>query len=330
MQAQAIVVREPGQVRLEAVTTPEPTADDVVVRVTHSWISPGTEGSFIRGERLDGETARLPSDPLPFPLVPGYQKIGVAEWVGANIHDVAVGDTVFAAMSYVEGMLFGAGGHVSPAVTPRNGIWTLPKDVDPLAFSGLVLTQVGYNCGTRPTVAAGDAAVVIGDGLVGQWAAQTLAQRGAQVLLAGRHATRLAHFSAPGCDTFNTQHHDLVAEVRAWAADGVQVVVDTVGSLASIDQLLPLLRHDGHLVSAGFYGANSAIAIQRLRPGEITLHAPSGWSTPRMNATRDLIASGALQTLPLITHRFPIAAAAEAFAVALTDRSALGVVLDWE
>ena len=39
----------------------------------------------------------------------------------------------------------------------------------------------GYNCGTRAPLAPGEAAVVIGDGLVGHWAAQTLAWCGAAV-----------------------------------------------------------------------------------------------------------------------------------------------------
>ena len=331
MKAQAVVVREPNRVALETVTMPDPTDDDVVVRVTHSWISPGTEGSFVRGERLDGETARTPTDPLPFLLVPGYQKVGVAEWVGANVHDIAIGDTVFAAMSYVDGVLFGFGGHVSPAVTPRSGIWAVPNYIDPVAFSGLVLTQVGYNyCGMRPTVMPGDVAVVIGDGLVGHWAAQTLAHRGAQVMLAGRHNQRLEHFSAPGCQLINSTQIDLRAAAAERAKQGIQVLIDTVDSVATIEQLLPDMRHDGHIVSAGFHGSNGTIDIQRLRGRELTLHAPSGWRGQRMEATRTLIAQGALQTIPLITHHFPITAAAEAFDIALNDRRSLGVILDWQ
>lgn len=331
LQSQAIVVREPGRVAVERVSVPAPTPHDVVVRVTHSWISPGTEGSFIRGERLDGETARRPTDPLPFPLVPGYQKVGVAEWVGDAVSHVAVGETVFAAMSRVDDVLFAAGGHVSPAVTPADGVWSLPQDSSPLAFSGLVLTQVGYNCAMRPTLAPGDAAVVIGDGLVGHWSAQALRLRGARVLLVGRHEARLSRLAPEqGIDRLNSRSTELAAAVGSWAPEGIQAVIDTVGSVETIVQLLPHMRRQGHLVSAGFLGAHGAIDIQQLRPRELTLHAPSGWTRSRMDATRDHITSGALLTEPLITHRFPLAAAADAFAVALNDRTALGVIIDWE
>ena len=74
----------------------------------------------------------------------------------------------------------------------------LPAGLDPVAYAGLVLTQVGFNCGSRSPVTPGSTAVVIGDGLVGQWAGQTLVQRGARVVMVGRHPDRLARFSRHG------------------------------------------------------------------------------------------------------------------------------------
>src|SRR5436853_88935 len=82
----------------------------------------------------------------------------------------------------VSGCFFPTGGHVSPAVAHRSQVWKLPGSVEPLAAAGLVLTQVGYNCGMRPALQPGDAVVVLGDGLVGHWSAQTLQHRGARVL----------------------------------------------------------------------------------------------------------------------------------------------------
>src|SRR5436190_13915711 len=112
MQAHAAVALAPRHVAFQPVTVPDPGPDDVVVRVRHSWISNGTEGSFVRGERIGGDTPRLESDPLPFPHVPGYQKVGVVEAVGGNVDDLRVGETVFATVSVVEGMFYSTGGHV--------------------------------------------------------------------------------------------------------------------------------------------------------------------------------------------------------------------------
>src|SRR5688572_13684121 len=79
MNAYAVVFTAPNQVEFCQVTCPEPGPGDVVVRLTHSWISNGTEGSFLRGERIAGDTPYRPGDPWPFPIVASYQKVGAAE-----------------------------------------------------------------------------------------------------------------------------------------------------------------------------------------------------------------------------------------------------------
>ena len=332
MQANAVVFTAPNTVEYAPVTTPEPGPADVVVRVTHSWISNGTEGSFLRGERIEGDTPYSGEhDPWPFPVVAGYQKIGIVEWVGEQITDLAVGETVFATMGKVEGMYRERAGQISPSIGGRDGIWKLPDGVDPLAFSGLVLTQVGYNAGTRPKIEIGDGAIVIGDGLVGQWSAQTLAWRGAQVLLVGRHPDRLEKFAnAPYRHVVNAHEEDWVAKAKALFPGGAQAAVDTVGSIEVMEQFQQVVRRCGHLVSAGFYGTQDAMALQPPRYGEYSVDLVSGWQPRRMDETLHLIAACQLQTLPLITHRFPVAQAADAWALIESKREpVLGVILDW-
>ncbi len=332
MQAKAVVFPGPNQVEVREVSCPDPGPGDVVVRVTHSWISNGTEGSFLRGERIAGDTAYREGDPWPFPIVAGYQKIGVVEWVGADIRDLKVGDTVFCAMGKVDGMFQSMGGQISPSVSPRSQIWKLPQGVDPLAFSGLVLTQVGYNCGQRAKPCEiGDNAVVLGDGMVGHWAAQTLAWRGANVLLVGRHDDRLRRFPlGPGRHTVNAKNRPWLDAVREFLPGRVQVVVDTVGSVQALQEIMPLMRREGHFVSAGFYGTEDRLSLQPPRNWELSVHMVSGWTGPRMDATLALIANGTLQTLPLITHRFPVAQAGDAWELIESKREpVLGVILEW-
>lgn len=310
----------------------------MVIRVTHSWISNGTEGSFVRGERIAGDTPISESDPSPFPHVPGYQKVGVVEEVGSEVSDVQVGETVFATVSQVSGMFYSFGGHVSPAVTHRSQVWKLPSTVDPVAVSGLVLTQVGYNVGVRPALEEGESAVVLGDGMVGHWSAQTLKHRGARVMLLGRHDERLARFETSTEDRIvNVAKDDPLTAIRAWAPEGIQVVADTVGSIDSVESLYPVMRHNSHIVSAGFYGPKGFIDLQKMRAREITLHTPAGWTQERMDATLKLVEEGALKTKHLITHHFPVSKAGEAFDLILSRREprtreseVLGVLLDWE
>lgn len=332
MRAHAAVAVAPRRVEYAEIDVPEPGPDDVVVRVAQSWISNGTDGSFTRGERTGGDVPWREGDPLPFPIVVGYQKVGVIEWTGSAVTDLRVGQTVFATVSKVSGMFSAMGGHVSPAVTPANQIWRIPDGLSPLAVSGLVLTQVGYNCGTRAPVREGDPAVVIGDGMVGNWSAQTLRHAGCRVMLTGKYDRRLALFGGYEDDVaVNIRETDVLQRIREWAPDGVQVVVDTVGSVPAVESFYPVMRGGAHIVSAGFCGTEGLIDIQPMRLRELSLHSPSGWSQERMDRTLGLLASGVLQTEHLITHHFPAERADEAFRLVNDgDKDTfLGIILDW-
>lgn len=334
MESHAVVFPAPNQVEFRKVTCPDPGPEDVVIDVHHSWISNGTEGSFLRGERLEGDVAWKPGHPSPFPMVAGYQKVGRVRWVGAAVEKYSVGDWVFASMSRICGMFDNRyAGHVSPAVSGEGALMPLPKGMDPVAFAGLVLTQVGYNCGTRSPVKPGQVAVIMGDGLVGQWAGQTLAQQGVKVAMIGKHPDRLARFAKFGA-TFPSGTDNGVAAVKAWTPGPGQVLVETVGSARVMRDYLPLLARDAHIVVAGFYkpagDANLQEALQVFRNSEISFDLVSGATLPRLEETMRWIAAGKLDTLGLLTHRFPVERAAEAWTLIESKREpVLGVVLDW-
>ena len=106
----------------------------------------------MRGERIAGDTPYEPGAPWPFPIVAGYQKVGVITQIGSEVTGLEVGDRVFVTISRISNMFESFGGHISPAVTSANQVWKLPDQGDSVDYSGLVLTQVGYNCGMRPQV----------------------------------------------------------------------------------------------------------------------------------------------------------------------------------
>jgi len=331
MKSNAVVFTAPNTVEYQTIDCPDPGPNDVVVEIVQSWISNGTEGSYLRGERVDGDTPYRQGDPWPFPVVAGYQKIGKVEWIGENVDDLAIGEMVFATIGHVEGMHHSYAGQVSPSVCPRGEVWKLPDGIEPLAFAAMVPAQVGYNSGIRPAVGIGDSAVVVGDGMVGQWAAQTLAWRGAEVALVGHHDYRLGYFAdRPYRHAIDGTQKDWGEAVRAQFPDGVQMVVDTVGSIAIMEAAQKLLKRFGHLVSAGFYGPQDSLPLQPPRYGELAIDLVSGWTRPRMDETLRLIAGGYLETLPLITHHFPVKEAAQAWRlIEEKTEPVLGVILDW-
>lgn len=331
MKSTAVVFEAPNQVTVRDVDVPDPGPDDVVVDTVVSWISPGTELSMLRGDRVYGDTAAGPNTPYSFPRVAGYQKIGRVVSVGEQVKGFAVGQMVFATVGRVEGLFDGLGGQVARSVYSPEQVIALPNGVDPEAFSGAVLTQVGYNAGSRGVIKPGELAVVLGDGLVGLWTAQTLQLRGARVWLVGRHEDRLARLRQRPGDRTITMDRDQPLEALVDVLDEpIAMLVETIDSLRVFEILAPRMKRDGCLVCTGFYGLDDTIHIPLIRQKELSVHTPAGWTRPRLEHTIDLLAEGKLDAASLITHRLPVADAAEAYRM-LADRddNALGVLLQW-
>lgn len=330
-QSWAVVAEAPQQVSFRLIPRREIGPDEVLVQLEHSWISNGTEGSYLRGERVGGDTPWRPGDPAPFPHVPGYQSVGIVLEVGSQVPGLKPGNRVAATSARVDGMFHGWAGHVSPAIHHWADVLTLPEGLEPIAASGLVLVQVGFNVGTRPVMEPGDRAIVIGDGMVGHWSAQTLRSRGAVVALIGRHESRISRDVPQSGDIhLLTSQPDWKERLSEWAGSDVQVVAHTAGPIQPMIEMFPLLRRGAQLVSAGFVGTDGWVDVQALRDRELSLHAVSGMNRSRLEKTLALLAKGKLSTLPLISHHFPAQQAAEAFRLVLGPSAThLGVILDW-
>jgi threonine dehydrogenase-like Zn-dependent dehydrogenase len=125
-----------------------------------------------------------------------------------------------------------------------------------------------------------------------------------------------------------------VAAVRALGLGPVQILVETTGSHRVLHDWLPLMARGGHMVIAGFYQPAGEInlqqALQKFRNSEISFDLASGATPQRLEETLRWVADRRLDTLDLITHRFPVKQAAEAWALIESKREpVLGVVLDW-
>jgi 3-hydroxyethyl bacteriochlorophyllide a dehydrogenase len=327
----AVVFEAPSAVVVREVSIPDPGPGDVVVDTITSWISPGTELSTLRGDRIHGDTAAGPDTPFSFPRIGGYQKIGKVVSFGAEVQGLRVGQVVFATIGKVEGMFDAWGGHLARNICPAEQVFALPAGVDPESFSGAVLMQVGFNAGSRPPVRKGDLAVVLGDGLVGLWTAQTLQYRGARVWLVGRHQDRLRRFvPREGDRAIQVGRDETFEDLSRRFTEPIAILVETICSLRVFEALVPRMRRDGHLVCTGFYGRKDALRFPAVRAKELTIHTPAGWTRERLEETIALLGKGALHAASLITHRLPVREAAKAYQMLSNhEDNALGVLLQW-
>ncbi|MEQ9676075.1 MAG: alcohol dehydrogenase catalytic domain-containing protein, partial [Roseovarius indicus] len=87
METRAVLLNGPEDLQLDTLALKAPGADDLIVEISHSGISTGTEKLFWSG--------KMPPFPgMGYPLVPGYESAGEVIEAGANT-GFKVGDTVF-------------------------------------------------------------------------------------------------------------------------------------------------------------------------------------------------------------------------------------------
>jgi bacteriochlorophyllide a dehydrogenase len=113
--AQAIVFDAPQQLSVKTLETKVFEANDIEVDVTFSGISTGTE-------RLLWDGSMPPFPGLGYPLVPGYETVGIVSKASEG-SSVQVGDHVFVPGSYtfqgVRNIFGGAGSRLGGAARTR-------------------------------------------------------------------------------------------------------------------------------------------------------------------------------------------------------------------
>jgi len=124
---------------------------------------------------------------------------------------------------------------------------------------------------------------------------------------------------------------DISDAVEAFSPGGAAIVVDTLTTTGALHESLRFLGHDGHIVAGGYYiEGHNLISYQALTAREATLYAPGGWTRLRLERTLEWVAAGYLQVLNKITHRWPVASAAQAYDLLVHKHEPfLAMVIDW-
>jgi 3-hydroxyethyl bacteriochlorophyllide a dehydrogenase len=287
-----------------------PGDGDVIVRITHSGISTGTEKLFWEGT--------MPPFPgMGYPLVPGYESAGeVVEAAAAT--GFRAGDRVFVPGANcfggeARGLFGGASRHL---VTPAARV----TRIDPaLAAEGALLALAAT---ARHAIAGFQTRLpdlIVGHGTLGRLLARlTLAAGGEPpTVWETDPARRDGATGYPVIDPDTDPRRDYLA------------IYDASGAQGLTDALIMRLAKGGELVLAGFYTQPVAFTYAPAFMREARLRIASEWTPADMTATRQLVEAGALSLSGLITHVAPAADAGAAYATAFTDPACLKMILDW-
>jgi 2-desacetyl-2-hydroxyethyl bacteriochlorophyllide A dehydrogenase len=321
----AAVLHGPRDLRVEALGDLVPGPGEAVVRVVAVGLC-GTDYRIWTGER-----------PVAYPLVMGHEFIGHVLAVGAGVDNVRVGEKVAVEPNYSCGAcalcregnrnlclsrtavgIDVDGGLAEQARLPARVCWPAPRELsddqlllaEPLA---VVTRAVG-----RSEPRAGETAAVLGVGTLGLLAVQVLKARGLSVLAVGRTEARLDVARALGADAVaaaNAAAPDATPRASARALsgrEGVDVVIETAGTPEAVGQAIELARPGGRVVLTGLPHAPSSVEFFWVVRRELSLLGSMIYQAEFPEAIR-LLADGKVRTERLLTHRFPLEAALEAF-----------------
>lgn len=276
---------------------------------------------------------------LDQPLPLGYCNAGVVLESGASGFEL--GDRVVS-----------NGHHAEVVRVPQNLCAKIPDNVDNESAAFTVLASIGLQ-GIRlaqPTL--GECVVVTGLGLIGLVTVQLLKAQGCRVLGIDYDAKRCEIARNFGAETIDLSKGENPLEVAAAFSRGrgVDAVIITAATKSNepVHQAAQMCRKRGRIVLVGvvglelsradFYEKELSFQVScsygpgRYDPNyeEKGQDYPVGfvrWTEQRnFEAVLDMMSSGALDVKPLITHRYEIENAVEAYKT-LDDPNALGILL---
>jgi predicted dehydrogenase/threonine dehydrogenase-like Zn-dependent dehydrogenase len=355
-----------GATEVADVPCPVPARGQVLVRTHRTLVSAGTERMLvefgkagwlekarqqpdkvrmvIEKVRTDGllPTLEAVQNKLDQPLPMGYCNVGEVVDVGEGVENFAPGDRIAS-----------NGRHAEMVVVPENLCAKVPAGVSDEDAAFTVLGAIALQ-GIRliqPTL--GEAVVVSGLGLIGLLTVQLLRAHGCRVLGLDFDQQRLqiaSDFGAEVADLSTSadpiRHAELFSRGR-----GVDAVVITAATRSSepVHQAALMSRKRGRIVLVGvtglelsradFYEKELTFQVScSYGPGrydpdyeEKGQDYPVGfvrWTAQRnFEAVLDMIADGRLEVASLVSHRYPVESAEQAYEVVGGSQSSLGIML---
>ncbi len=328
----AAVFIEPGRIELGDKPIPDIGPLDALLRVTTTTIC-GTDVHILKGEY-----------PVRQGLTIGHEPVGVIEKLGSAVQGFREGQRVIAGAitpsGYSAACLCGCASQDGAGTTSgfqAIGGWKFGNTIDgcqaeyvrvPDAMANLApvpdgltdeqvlmcpdIMSTGFSGAERGEIRIGDTVAVFAQGPIGLCATAGARLQGATTIIAVDSVpTRMAMSRQLGADhVVDFSAVDPVQEImRLTDGRGVDVAIEALGTQATFESALRVLRPGGTLSSLGVYSTDLRIPLGPFGAGLadlriVTTLCPGG--KERMRRLMAVVASGRVDLKPLVTHRFKL------------------------
>jgi 2-desacetyl-2-hydroxyethyl bacteriochlorophyllide A dehydrogenase len=340
----AVTYQAPGEVQLDERPEPQLAArDDAIVRI---------EASGICGSDLHIYHGRVKIEP-GFTI--GHEFVGTVIAAGDDVTRVKTGDRVLGCYHTACGTCFfclrctyhkcdrmrtfghGAalgslqGTQADQALVPSANLTLrkVPEGVsdDVALFAGDVM-GTGYHAVQEAAVRPGDSVAVLGLGPVGLCAVQVAVAGGASPVLAidtvPQRLEVAAAFGAIPVHLTEQNPRQIVKEITG--GRGVDAAIDAVGHPDALDLAIRVTRKAGTVVAIGVYAEPCQVHMGLVWIKALGIRTGHANVIGHVDRVLGMLASGALDPRPLVTHHTSLEDAPEAYAV-YDRREALKIVL---
>ena len=334
MKNTAIVFTAPKVAEVLATPVREPGPGEVRFRTVRSCISSGTERANLVGDPTVSTTAG--DGAAVFPRHLGYSASGVVEAVGEGVSSVKPGDRVSA----------GGTRHEAFNVVPERNVFALPGNVSFEAGAWTYIATFPMAALRKCRFEFGESVLVMGFGVLGQFAALLARAAGATpVVVADPAPAKRERALALGADfAFDPAAPDFAQRVKDATGGGARVVVEVTGVDRALDSALDATARFGRVALLGCT-RHSSFAIDYYRKvhgpgitlvGAHTMARPAhdsspGWWTGRDDALAylRLLALGRFSLDGFTEEVHPVADAPAVYARLAAGGPFPNVQFDW-
>ena len=327
MAGRCVTFVERGRAAITPCEPEDPGPGQVLVRAEATLISPGTERACL---------LQLPNTRARPPYVGGDCFVGTVERVGADVSTLSTGQRVFAELRHKEFQLAEAA-----------DLFPVPDGVpsEEACFTGLLQTALQAVRKARAEI--GTPVLLVGLGLIGQLACKLARLDGAVPLLGADLSPFRREIASATCDhVLDPRAPGFAEELLALTGGlGPEVVIEATGFPEVIKESFRMAARMGRVILLGstrgetesinFYSDvhKRGLTIigahcSAVPPGE---RQPGLW--PRHQdepLCLELLSRGRISMADLITDRYPVARAPEAYArLAGWDDRIMGTILEW-
>jgi len=325
----------PGAAEVRSLAVPRPGRDEVLVRTRRSLVSTGTELTVLSGTAGGEEWRALGR----YPFQPGYANAGEVLAVGEGVDS-----------SWLGARVHNHGKHQAYTLSAADRLARIPDGVGDEEAVFTTLAKVAMNGLRRVAATWGESIAVVGLGLLGQLTCRLAGVIGLAPVFAAEPSVYRRGLlpERPGLHPWGAGLAELAAEIRERNRGRLaDLVVEATGDPDLLPQELQLLRNQGRfLVLSSPRGASRFDFHDLCNRRSLTLVGAHGFSHPAVatpdnpwTSARhgelflDLLATGAVETSSLVSHRISYSRAPEAYELLRAARAgggeAMGVILEW-